>query len=100
MRKNPADRVKILLGKLSSITISKIRGSKVSKKADLLFNKSVKHVEKIFKNLSKPLEWLSFLNNGLPLLVDICKEVQAVSIQHRPWPRPLAQTWLPWIRDQ
>ena len=25
--------------------------------------------------------------------MDICKEVQEVSIQHRPWPRPLAQTW-------
>jgi len=93
LRANPADRVKILLGKLNSIMISKNRGSKISKKAELLFNKFVKQVDKIFKNLLKALEWRSFFNNDLPLLVDICKEVQEVSIQQRPWPRPLAQTW-------
>jgi len=43
-------------------------------------------VEKIFKNLPKPLEWLSFFNNDLPLLVDFCEEVQEVSIQYHPWP--------------
>jgi len=39
-------------------------------------------VEKIFKNLPKPLEWRSFYDNDLPLLMDICKEVQDISIQH------------------
>jgi len=93
MGKNPADRVKTLLGKLHSISITKKRGSKISKKAELLFNKFVKQVENMFANLPKPMEWLSFFNHDLPLLVDICKEVQEVSTQHRPWPRPLAQTW-------
>ena len=84
--KNPADREKTLLGKLNSIMISKIRGSKVSKKAELLLHKFVKQVEKIFKNLPKPLEWRSFFNDDLPLLMDICEEVQEVSIRQRPWP--------------
>ena len=82
MGKNPPDRVKALLGKLHSITISKNRGSKISKKAELLFNKFVKQVDKIFKNLPKPLEWQSFYVNDFPLLMDICKEVQEISIQH------------------
>ncbi len=56
MGKKPADRVKALLGKLHSISISKKRGSKASKNADLLFNKFIKQAEKIFKNLPKPLE--------------------------------------------
>ena len=85
---NPADRVKTLLGKLNSIMISKIRGSKVSKKAELLLHKFVKQVEKIFNNLPKPLEWRSFFNHNLPLLIDFCEKVQKISIQHRPWPRP------------
>ena len=71
-----------LLGKLNSISISKNRGSKISKKAELLFNKFVKQVDKIFKNLPKSLEWQSFYVNDFPLLMDICKEVQEVSIQH------------------
>ena len=81
MGKKPADRVKTLLGKLHSISISKKRGSKASKNAELLFNKFVKQVEDIFKNLPKPMEWLLFLNNDLPLLIDFCEEVQEVSIQ-------------------
>ena len=56
MGKTPADRVKTLLGKLHSISISKKRGSKASKKADLLFNKFIKQVEKNFKNLPNPLK--------------------------------------------
>ncbi len=65
--KTPADRVKTLLGKLHSISISKKRGSKASKKADLLFNKFIKQLEKKFKNLPKPLEWQSFYVNDLLL---------------------------------
>jgi len=38
-------------------------------------------VEKILKNLPKPLEWRSFYNNDLPLLMDFCEEVQEVSAQ-------------------
>jgi len=87
MGKNPADRVKALLHRLHSISISKERGSKASKKADLLLHKFVKQVEKIFKILPKPLEWRSFFNHDLPLLIDFCEEVKEVSIQHRPWPR-------------
>ena len=82
MGKDPADRVKTLLGKLHSISISKKRGSKASKKADLLFNKFIKQVEKNFKNLPNPLEWQSFYVNDLPLLIDFCEEVQEASIQN------------------
>jgi len=71
------------LDQLHSITNTKERGSQVSKKAGLLFNKFIKQVEKNFKNLPNPLEWRSFFNNDLPLLMDICKEVQEVSIQHQ-----------------
>jgi hypothetical protein len=39
-------------------------------------------VEKIFKNLPKPLEWRFFFNHDLPILMDISKEVQKVSIQN------------------
>ena len=92
MGKDPADRVKTLLGKLHSISISKKRGSKASKKADLLFNKFIKQVEKNFKNLPNPLEWQSFYVNDLPLLIDFCEEVQEASIQNHPWPRPGLQS--------
>jgi hypothetical protein len=86
--KNPADRVKTLLGKLDSLSRTQERGSSVSRESKMLSNKFIGQVEKIFKNLPKPMEWLSFLNNDLPLLIDFCEEVQEVSIQHRPWPRP------------
>jgi len=86
MGKTPGDRVKTLLGKLHSVTSSQIRGSKVSKRAELMFNKFVKQVEDIFKNLPKPLEWRSFYNNDLPLLMDFCEELHEVSIQYYPWP--------------
>ncbi len=81
MGKNPADRVKALLGKLHSITNSKDRGSKVSKENEALLNKFVQQVEQIFKNLPKSLEWRSFYNHDLPILMDISKEVQKISIQ-------------------
>ena len=60
MGKKPVDRVKAMLGKLHSVSISKKRGSVVSKGAVSLFNKFVKQAEKIFKNLPKSLEWQSF----------------------------------------
>jgi hypothetical protein len=83
MGKKPAHRVKRLLGRLHSITISKNRGSKISKEAEALFHKFVKQLEKIFKNPPKPLEWRSFFNRDLPILIDFCEEVQEVSIQHQ-----------------
>jgi hypothetical protein len=81
MGKTPAERVKTLLGQLDSVRRSKELGYEVATQARLTSHKFVGSVEKIFKNLPKPLEWRSFLNNDLPLLVDICKEVQEVSIQ-------------------
>ena len=88
MGKDPADRVKTLLGKIDSVRRSKGLGYEVGTQARLTSHKFVGSVEKIFKNLPKPLEWRSFFNHDLPLLMDFCEEVQEVSIHHRPWPRP------------
>ncbi len=44
-------------------------------------HKFMGRVEKIFKNLPKPVEWRSFYNNDLPILMDICQEVRKISIQ-------------------
>jgi len=88
MGKKPADRVKTLLAKLDSVRRSRELGYEVATQARLTSHKFMGSVEKIFKNLPKSLEWRSFYNNDLPLLMDFCKEVQEVSIQHHPWPRP------------
>ena len=80
MGKKPADRVRTLLGKLKSMRRSKERGYNISKELRQTSNKFVRRVEEIFKTLPKPLEWLSFLNHDLPILMDICQEVQKVSI--------------------
>ena len=82
MGKTPADRVKTLLGSLDSVRSSQERGSEVSTQSKALFHKFMEQVEQIFKNLPKPLEWRSFYNNDLPLLMDFCEEVREVSIQH------------------
>jgi len=82
-----------LLEKLKSMQRSIERGYTVSEEIKHTSNKFVGRVENIFVNLPKPLEWLSFYLHDLPLLIDFCEEVQEISIQHRPWPRPLAQTW-------
>jgi hypothetical protein len=82
MGKNPAKRVKSLLGKLHSAKISQTRGSVMTKEVELLFNKFVKQVERNFRNLSKPLEWKSFYVHDLPLVIDFCKEVQEASMQN------------------
>lgn len=79
--KKPADRVKTLLGKLDLVRRSQERGSSVSKQSKSLSHKFMGQVEKIFKNLPKPLEWRSFYNNDLPIVIDFCEEVQEVSIQ-------------------
>ena len=82
MGKTPADRVKALLGSLDSVRSSQERGSEVSTQSKALFHKFMEQVEHIFKNLPKPLEWRSFYNNDLPLLMDFCEEIREISIQH------------------
>ena len=81
MGKTPADRVKTLLGKLDSVRRSKELGYEVGTQARLTSHKFVGSVEKIFKNLPKPLEWRLFYSNGLPLLIHFCEEAQKVSTQ-------------------
>ena len=83
MGKKPADRVKTLLGKLDSVRRTQERGSSVSRQSKSLSHKFMGQVEKIFKNLPKPLEWRSFYNNDLPILIDFCEEVQEASMQNR-----------------
>ncbi len=82
MGKNPANRVKILLGKLHSIICNRRRGSKVSKEAELLYSKFTIQVEEIFENLPKSVEWRSFFLNDLPLAMDITEEVREASNQN------------------
>jgi len=86
--RKPADRVKSLLGKLDPMRRSKEQEYEVATQARLTSHKFVGSIEKIFKNLPKPLQWRSFFNHDLPLLMDLCEEVQEISIQHRHWPRP------------
>jgi len=90
MGETPAERVKTLLGKLDSVRRSKDLGYEVATHARLTSNKFMGSVEKIFKNLPKSLDWRFVYTHDLTLLMDICKEVQDISIQNHPWPRPLA----------
>ena len=83
MGKTPADRMKTLLGKLDSVRRSKELGYEVGTQARLTSHKFVGSVEKIFKNLPKPMEWQSFYVHDLPILMDISEEVQEVSIQYQ-----------------
>ena len=76
MGMNPVDQVKVLLWKLDFMKRNQERRYDVSKEIRHTSNKFVGRVEKIFKNLPKPMEWLSFLNHDLPLLLSTCKEVQ------------------------
>ena len=80
--KTPLERVAKLLSKLHSIRVSQDRGSMVSKEAEVLFNKFVKQVEMVLKNLPKPLKWRSFLIHDLILLTDIPSKVQKASVKH------------------
>lgn len=82
MGKSPADRVKTLLGTIDSVRRSRERGFNPAKEAKQTSHKFVGRVKKIFKNLPKPLEWRSFYNHDLPILMDISEEVQKVSIQN------------------
>lgn len=83
MGDKPADRVKTLLGKIDSVRRSRERGFNPAKEAKQTSHKFVGRVEKIFKNLPNPLEWRSFFNHALPLLMDFCEEVREVSIRQR-----------------
>ena len=66
----------------NEIQNSKQRGFNISNNASVLSHKFMGQLDQILINLPKLLEWRSFYNNDLPLLVDICKEARAVSIQH------------------
>ncbi len=76
-----ADRGKALLGQLDSVRRSQVRRSEVSGHSKALSRKFAGQVEKIFKNLPKPLEWRTFYRDDLPILMDISKEDQKISIQ-------------------
>ena len=76
MGERPAERVKTLLAKLDFVRRSKELGYRVTTQAGLTSHKFVGSVENIFANLPKPLEWRSFYNHGLPLLMDFCEEGQ------------------------
>jgi len=82
MGKNSAKRVKTLLGKLDSVRASRERGSKVINHSEQLFHTFVEHLEKIFKTLPKRLEWRSFYNHDLPILMEISEEVREASNQN------------------
>ena len=82
MAKTSVDRVKTLLAGLDSVRSSQERGSKVSTQPKALFHKFVEQVRQIFRNLPNPLEWRSFYNHDLPLLIDFCEEVQDASVEH------------------
>ncbi len=76
MGDNSVDRVKTLLGKLDAVRRSVQGGYDVSDTAKATSHKFMGSVEKIFKNLPKPLEWRSFYNNDLNLLVQAPQEVR------------------------
>ena len=81
MAKLSMDRVKTLLAKLDSVRRSEERRSKITEEVKDLSHKFMGQVEQIFKKLPKPLEWRSFYNNDLPLLMDFCEEVREISIR-------------------
>jgi hypothetical protein len=80
--KTPLKRVHKLLSNIDSTRRSMVRGSSPGQAKKQLSHKFMGQLESIFKNLPKPLEWRSFLNNDLSLLLDIHPKVQATSIKH------------------
>jgi len=80
--KTLAHRVKALLDRLDSVRRSQQGGYEVTDTARGTSHKFVGRVQQIFKNMPNPLEWRSFYTHDLPLLLDICKDVQVVLIQH------------------
>ena len=83
MGDNPVDRVKALLARLHSTTISKNRGSQVSQEGQSLLDRFIQQLEKAVKKLPKPLEWRSFYKNDLNLLVETPQEVRDLAIQQK-----------------
>jgi hypothetical protein len=64
------------------ISSGQSRESAVFGRSKALSHTSVGQVEKTFTNLSKPLEWRSFLNHGLPILMEISEKVKNVAIEN------------------
>ncbi len=83
MGKKPADRVKVLLGKLDTMRRGKVRGFNVTKDIRRASRKFAGRVAKIFKSLPKSLEWRLFYRHDLPILIDFCEEVREASLQNR-----------------
>jgi hypothetical protein len=75
MGKNPADRLRTLLVKLDTIRRSEKRGSTFTNQTRRLSNKFIGQVEEVFASIPKQLDWLSFLNNDLTILMDLCCEL-------------------------
>ncbi len=73
--------MKTLVVKFDAVRRCKERGFNVSEEIKRTSNKFVGRVEKIFKNLPKPLEWQTFYRHDLTILMDIYEEVQKISTQ-------------------
>jgi N6-adenosine-specific RNA methylase IME4 len=71
---SPSERVKTLLGKMASDE---------SHSTAHVVNKFVNAVESAFKALNCPVEWRSFYNHDLPLVVSLDDDVAAVCIKER-----------------
>ncbi len=71
-----------MLGKLKASRRGKERGYNPSRELRHTAHKFMRRVDQIFKNLPKPVKWLSFYLNDLPLLMDFCEDVQDISIKH------------------
>jgi hypothetical protein len=83
MGQTPENRLNVLFGKLHSIQNSLDRKSKVSEKSQLLLHKFMQQLEKIFKNLPKRLEWISFYVNDFPLVREICEDIRKISLENQ-----------------
>jgi N6-adenosine-specific RNA methylase IME4 len=76
----PKVRVAKLMKKLESVDRSESRGSEVK---DRLFDKFIEQLEAIFSSLPKPVEWISFHKNDLPLVTKIDDDVRQVAIENK-----------------
>ena len=83
MGPNSVGRVKALLGKLDGVRRSERGGYKVADAARTTSHKFMGSVQDIFTNLPKPLEWRSFYNNDLNLLVASTPEIRDVAIRRK-----------------
>ena len=76
MGAEPVDRVRTLLSRLDSIRRGGDRGYEATEHVQMTSYRFVGRVEKIFRNLPKPLKWQSFYAHDLNLLVDTVPEVK------------------------